>query len=285
MAARLSVCLSFDFDSMSVWLGSDNATAVSRGEFGAVAVPRILSLLERYDAPATFFVPGFTALAYPDLVRRIRDAGHELGHHGVHHESPSRLSEEDERAVLERGVEILREVAGVTPRGWRAPAWKPSASSLRLLVEAGFLYDSSLMSGDFLAYYARVDDRWSRAEGLTFGRPSPLVELPVYWGLDDFPYFEYLPPNGGGLKAPSEVLAVWEGDFDYAYQHCPGGVFTLTMHPQVIGRGHRLLMLERFVERARALDDVVFVRMGDYAAAWAAANPAASNPPHPAAAP
>src|SRR5262249_44730863 len=62
----LSVCLSFDFDAMSVWIaGTENPATISRGEFGAVAIPRILSLLERHGARATFFIPGHTALAYP----------------------------------------------------------------------------------------------------------------------------------------------------------------------------------------------------------------------------
>src|SRR4029453_18382343 len=79
---RLSVCFTFDFDALSPWvlgMAGRNVAALSRGEFGAVAVPRILALLERHDIPATFFVPGHPALAYPELVREIRDAGHELG--------------------------------------------------------------------------------------------------------------------------------------------------------------------------------------------------------------
>ena len=68
--------------------------------------------------------------------------------------------------------------------------------------------------------------------------------VPIYWGLDDFPYFEYIPPKGGGLGAPSVALEVWRGDFDWANKNVPHGVFPLTMHPQVIGRGHRMTMLE-----------------------------------------
>ena len=52
---NLSVCLSFDFDAMCVWIaGTDNPATISRGEFGAVAIPRILALLERHHARATF---------------------------------------------------------------------------------------------------------------------------------------------------------------------------------------------------------------------------------------
>jgi peptidoglycan/xylan/chitin deacetylase (PgdA/CDA1 family) len=59
-----------------------------------------------------------------------------------------------------------------------------------------------------------------------------------------------LPPSSPlGLSAPSKVEEIWLGEFEYMRRHVPNGVFTLTMHPQVIGRGHRLLLLERLIER------------------------------------
>src|SRR6266516_1846683 len=112
---RLSVCLTFDFDALSPWvleMAGGNVAALSRGEFGAVAVPRILALLERHDLQATFFVPGHTALAYPDLVLRIHAEGHELGHHGWVHEPLSGLLPAQEREILARGLDALDRVAG-----------------------------------------------------------------------------------------------------------------------------------------------------------------------------
>ncbi|MDP9368813.1 MAG: hypothetical protein M3Q03_11150, partial [Chloroflexota bacterium] len=44
---------------------------------------------------------------------------------------------------------------------------------------------------------------------------------------------------------------IWRGEFDFMCRDVPGGVFTLTMHPQVIGRGHRMLMLERLIEHMK----------------------------------
>ena len=82
MAANVSVCLSFDFDAICVWLGSLNATspsAISRGEFGAVATERLLEMLARWEIKSTWFIPGHTIDTYPDLVRRVADAGHEIG--------------------------------------------------------------------------------------------------------------------------------------------------------------------------------------------------------------
>jgi hypothetical protein len=89
MAANVSVCLSFDFDAISVWLGSLNATspsAISRGEFGAVATERLLEMLARWEITSTWFIPGHTIDTYPDLVRRVADAGHEIGHHNYCHD-------------------------------------------------------------------------------------------------------------------------------------------------------------------------------------------------------
>ena len=60
-----TVCLTFDFDGMSIWIGSfksNNPSMISRGEFGTIGLERVLKLLDKHEAPATFFVPGHTAL-------------------------------------------------------------------------------------------------------------------------------------------------------------------------------------------------------------------------------
>src|SRR5215207_924898 len=89
-----TVCLTFDFDAISLWIGpfaARSPSAISRGEFGAVGVGRILTLLERMAIPATFFITGHTAETYPTIVRDIAAAGHEIGHHGYLHENPIAL--------------------------------------------------------------------------------------------------------------------------------------------------------------------------------------------------
>jgi len=264
----LTVCLTFDFDAISVWLQTGSPSAMSRGEFGARAVPRILKLLDHRSIPATFFVPGHTVLTYPDVVRRIRDAGHELAHHGWVHENPARIDEPAERRAMEKGLEAFDTVAGVRPTGWRSPAWDMSERSVDLLLEHGFRYDSSMMGDDFFPYWVRRGDVADPDGPYAFGEPADLVQIPVYWGLDDFPVFEFVPGRNGGLAAPGAVREIWQGDFDFAYRDCAGGVYTLTMHPQVIGRGHRFLMLEALVDYFASNDDVVFSRMDEAADAW-----------------
>ena len=93
------------------------------------------------------------------------------------------------------------------------------------------------------------------------------------WALDDWPHFEPGAKGVGPMSAASKVEEIWVGELRYAWEREPGGVLTITMHPEAIGRGHRLLMLERFIATARELDGVVFERLDRVVAGWTAANP------------
>ena len=77
-----------------------------------VAVPRLLRMLDRRRLRTTFFVPGWVAETWPDVVRSIRDAGHEIGHHGYMHESVRGKDEATEEGYLTRGLEALDSVLG-----------------------------------------------------------------------------------------------------------------------------------------------------------------------------
>ena len=278
MTPRLSVCLSFDFDAMSGWIvGTDNPAAISRGEFGAVAIPRILDLLAAHDARATFFTPGHTALAYPELVREIRDQGHELAHHGWVHESPAAFDRAGECANFERGLEALDRVAGVRPIGYRAPAQEFSRNTIDVLLEYGMAYDSSCAGSDFTPYRLRRGDRWSKTDAYEFGDVADLVEVPTSFGLNDWSVFEFDPGWSTNQQPPRVVREIWQAEFDYAYANVPGGAFTLCLHPQVIGRGSRLLMLDGLVRYMEAHAGVAFETCGDCAARWRAQHPFAPD--------
>ena len=274
----LSCCISFDFDAMSSWIGSlksNNPSMISRGQFGAVALPRILALLEDRGIRASFAVPGHTAYAYPRLIDQIVDGGHEIVHHGWVHENPAAFDEDGERRVLELGLEALERVAGVRPLGYRSPAWDLSPRSVDLLLEYGFQYDSSCMGHDFFPYYLRSGDRWSLDRAYHFGRTVDLVELPVTWMLDDFPPAEFVLGMNTGLQPASAIEENWRADFDFAYRDCKGGAFVLTLHPQTIGRGRYFLMLERLLDYYAGHAGVLFEPMGEFVARWAADNPLA----------
>jgi peptidoglycan/xylan/chitin deacetylase (PgdA/CDA1 family) len=272
----LSVCLSFDFDAMSVWIPhTENPAMISRGEFGPVAIPRILSLLERHAARATFFIPGHTALAYPWLVREIVAAGHEVGHHGWVHENPALQTVEAEREIFRRGLDALGRVAGVEPIGYRSPAANFSVNTIDVLLENGLVYDSSCAGSDFTPYYLRQGDVVSKTEPYVFGQAANLVEMPFSWSLDDFPHFEFEVGWSTDQAPPSRVYEIWHGEFEYAHANAGGGFLGICMHPQVIGRGHRITMLDRLVSSMHTFEGVVFEPLGDYARRWRDANPLA----------
>ncbi|MEI2416032.1 polysaccharide deacetylase [Orrella sp. JC864] len=250
---RHIACLTFDFDAMSglVARGLTTPTPVSRGEFGAVAVPRILSLLARYDAKASFFIPGVVIGTYPQVCEQIVRAGHEIGHHGWTHVPPSSLTLEQEEEGLARGTESIVRLTGKPPVGYRSPSWDLGPNTLALLLKHGFLYESSMMGNDHEPYRVRQGDVVSLDAPMVFGRPTPLIEMPISWSLDDFPHFEFLRVGQSvtpGLMNASGVLENWLGDFQYMARTCDWGVLTYTCHPYVIGRGHRMLMLERLIE-------------------------------------
>ena len=272
-APRLTVALTIDHDAISDSIRrGDPPVKLSHGEFGPrVGAKRILSLLERHAIPATWFVPGHTLTTFTDDTAAIVAGGHELACHGWFHEDFAQLTDDEQRAVLERSVDAVRAVTGAAPAGFRAPYWSLGPRTTELIEAAGFRYDSSLMAGDYDLYRIRQGDRHSMADGTHWGREGSLVEVPVYWAMDDWPHFE--PGVGGpGLSAPSAVLEIWTEELRYAHAHAPGGLLMVTVHPECIGRGHRMAMLECFVEIAAAMDGVVFERLDVVVDRWLAAD-------------
>ncbi len=251
--AQLRVCIGFDFDAISGFIarGLTSPTPISRGEFGPVAVPRILSLLAKYHVPSTWFVPGHTLETYPDECRKVFDAGHEIGHHGYTHMPPNDMSREEEEEGLVRGNEQIRKLTGRNAVGYRSPSWDLSPNSVELLLEHGFVYDSSMMGNDYMPYRVRQGDVIELQKPARYGPASRLIELPVSWTLDDYPHFEFLRTKATilpGLQNANGVLDNWIGDFVYMQQHVEWGVLSYTFHPFVIGRGHRMLVLEKLLK-------------------------------------
>lgn len=249
--ARCAVVLSFDVDAETLWLIADPANAhkpglLSMGHYGpTVGVPLILDLLARHGLHASFFVPGWTAEQYPAMMRAIVAAGHEIGHHGWIHETPTSLTAAAEREVMERGLRAIEATAGVRPVGYRSPAWEFSANTLGLLSEYGFQYSSNLMD-TFLPY--RHPE-------------TQVMELPVQWILDDAPFFLFRPSGATRPIQPAAVaLQAWQEEFAGIYEY--GGLCMVTMHPQLSGRPGRVQMLERFIAAARAMPEPVWFATG-----------------------
>jgi peptidoglycan/xylan/chitin deacetylase (PgdA/CDA1 family) len=242
--ASCAVTLTFDNFGESYDLlryghaGGANADGVYAPRRG---VERVCDLLERRGISATFFVEGWNARKYADLAREVVARGHELASHGWLHEQWSELAPARERELIQRTTEALSEATGAAPRGWRAPAGLTTTSTLRLLREAGYRYDSS-MGDDDVPYLLQLD------------AGAELAELPWSWPLDDAVYYAH----PGTLRRPSAVAGLWKEEFDAAYALT--GAFMLVCHPRYTGRPARILALEQLLEHIQSHDNVWFAR-------------------------
>ena len=262
---RHIVCLTFDFDTQSAFIarGQTTPTMLSRGEFGAMASGRILDFLARYDIRSTWFIPGFTIESWPAECERVVEAHHEVAHHSWAHIPNASQTREEEEADLFRANEAIQRLTGRYARGYRSPSWDLSENTLDLLLQHGFDYDSSLMAADYQPHFARRGDKAVLGEPFHFGEPTPLLEMPISWSLDDYPHFEYLRTPTTilpGLASARLVMENWLDEFLYMKKSCDWGILTYTMHPLVIGRGYRMLNFEKLVT-ALASEGAVFSTM------------------------
>lgn len=248
--------LSFDVDAESAILAqgrryANHAMVMTHQAYGPlVGVPRLLALLNEFDLPATFFVPGLTAERYPAAVDAILSAGHEVAHHSYSHRSPVDLTADEERRDFERALAVLEHL-GVKPRGHRAALWEASWRTPELVAEYGLAYDSSLMDDDH-PYLLETES-------------GTIVEICPHWSLDDWEQYAFLPrpPIGQVIESPQKVLESWTQELDGMRQHhC---LFMLTSHPFLSGRPGRIEALRKLVNHALSCGDVSFATASDVA--------------------
>jgi len=242
--SRVAVCLSFDVDNESYLLarGETSPTTLSAADFGAqTGLPRILALLDRYQIPASFFIPAVSAMLHPEMIPAILKSGrNEIGVHGWIHESLPPLSREEESRLLNRAIDYLTNATGKRPVGYRAPAWAFSQHTIGLLRSAGFLYDSSLQA---------MDEPY---ELVSNGEKTGIVELAIDWTLTETPYLG----RGGTMPSPELLYKLYQDEFDSAYeQHT---MFVLTLHPHVTGHRAPMRHLDEFVSYMKSKPGVWF---------------------------
>ena len=165
-------------------------------------VDRLLELLSRHSATATFFTLGWVAERQPAMVKTIAAAGHEVASHGFDHRRVTELSPEEFREQVRRTKAILEGLSGQPCVGYRAPNYSIVAGrewALDILVEEGYRYDSSLFPIRRPGYgYAGGgrDPHWlTRPAGRLLEVPPATVRwlglnLPAAGGA----YFRLLPP-------------------------------------------------------------------------------------------
>jgi len=264
-----AACLTFDLDAEAAVLTADISSVhrmspMSHQAYGPLAgVPRILGPLAKHDIKATFFVPGYSAHRYPAVVRSIAEAGHEIGHHSYFHENTIGMDARTEADMIDLGLEALWDVAGVRPAGYRAPMWELTYNTPGLLAERGFLYDSSLMDSDH-PYRLAVTGGGGGGDGDGDGGQS-LVEVPAWWGLDDWEQYAFLPDliGSGVIESPAKALEMWSLELEAMF--VLGAAFVLTCHPFLSGRPARARALDHLIGRMTAMPGLWITTVGDVA--------------------
>lgn len=165
----------------------------------------LLDLLDELGVSATFFVAGITAERHPEALLDVRDRGHELACHGYEHRRAFRQGERAFRHDVERGIQAVERICGVTPLGYRAPWFsitRDSAWAHDVLRELGFRYDSSLFDSPRIP---------NRLPGIPAGPAllpvgAPLWELPVaVWRRGSL----VLPLGGGAYWRALPAAVLW----------------------------------------------------------------------------
>jgi peptidoglycan/xylan/chitin deacetylase (PgdA/CDA1 family) len=282
MAKDILCGFGIDVDAVAGWLGSyggeDSPDDISRGLFaGEVGSPRLLKMFDRMGIKTTWFIPGHSIETFPEQMKAVADAGHEIGIHGYSHENPIAMTREQERAVLDKSIDLVGKLAGRAPTGYVAPWWEFSPVTNELLIERGIKYDHSLMHNDFHPYYVRVGDEWTRIDysaqpeswmkPLKRGQETGLIEIPANWYLDDLPPMMFIKkaPNSHGFVNPRDIEQMWRDQFDWVYREMDYAVFPITIHPDVSGRPQVLLMLERLFDYIKGHEGVRFCTMDEMA--------------------
>jgi peptidoglycan/xylan/chitin deacetylase (PgdA/CDA1 family) len=290
MAKEILCGFGVDVDAVAGWLGSyggeDSPDDISRGMFaGEVGSLRLLKLFERFGIKTTWFIPGHSIETFPQQMKAVAQAGHEIGIHGYSHENPIAMTPEQEEAVLDKCIDLVTKLQGKRPTGYVAPWWEFSAVSNELLIKKGIKYDHSLMHQDFQPYYVRVGDSWTKIDyskkpqswmkPLVRGHETDLIEIPASWHLDDLPPMMFIKkaPNSHGFVSPYAIEEMWRDQFDWVYREYDYAVFAMTIHPDVSGRPHVLMMLERLYHHIIRHPGVRFCTMNEMADDFAKRSP------------
>ena len=142
----------------------------------------LLDLLDSITAKvqATFFVLGWVAERYPDLVREIQKRGHEVASHGFEHHLCYNQTLEELRQDLIKSKGLLENLIGAEVTGYRAPSFSIADETIRIVQEAGYLYDSSYNSyGGHGRYGSLTLPKAQKQDLPLYALASAFYEIPV----------------------------------------------------------------------------------------------------------
>ena len=220
-------------------------------EYGSrVGVWRLLDLLDRYQAPSTFFCCALALERNPAAAREIVARGHEVCGHGYRWEEHHLMSRDQEHESIRKTVESLTHTTGQRPVGWFTRYGASINTRELVATEGGFIYDSGAMNDD-LPYYTTVNGH-------------PWLVVPYSMETNDARFWR------GGLTSVSDFYEYLKDTFDCLFQeglHTPK-MMSVGLHCRIAGRPARSMAVQRFLEYARGFPGVWFARRDEIARWW-----------------
>lgn len=208
------------------------AEAISRDDWSSMEyrveanTERLLELFDRKGTQATFFTLGWVAERSPQLVRRIRQAGHEVSSHGYSHKLIYEQTPEEFREETRKSKQILEDILGEPIDGYRAASYSITARSrwaLDILCEEGFTWDSSIFPVHHDRYGMPGSPRWPHR--LTTDNGHELAEFPL--STLQLPGY-VLPIAGGGYF---RLFPYWFSRWGLGTINRKGQPFVFYLHP------------------------------------------------------
>ena len=212
--------------------------AISWAAYGAKrGIYRLLDAFARHGVKASVMVSAVLAERAPEAVKAVGDAGHEiLSHSYAMDVIPALMAEDDERRNIQRCTTLLEAVSGKRVKGWLSPRGTPSASTARLLAEAGYAWYGDVFDDD-LPYVQ------------TFGGRK-IVAIPLATDVNDMPSMKYGNP-------PRMMLETFEEHLNrIAERHEGPVIIDVTAHAHIFGRPHGAHYYEKIVQAAAGNRDI-----------------------------
>lgn len=184
-----------------------------------LVVPRFLKFLAERQLKITVFIVGQDAALEKNqaALASISAAGHEVGNHSFHHEPWLHLYSRDELiAELARTEDVLEQVTGQRPIGFRGPGYSQSPELIRVLAERGYQYDASTLptfigplARLFYFFTARLNQQQKQERGRLFGTIAD--------GLRPLKAYRWPAPNDGMIEIPVTTIPIFRTPFHFSY--------------------------------------------------------------------
>ena len=243
---------------LAVKPGIRNFSNESNYAYGINAgAPRIFDLLERRNIKATFTAAAQSLERAPQIAQRITDGNHETCAHGFRWQPQHKMGEDEERKFIRLATNSIRKTTGTRPIGWLS-RYLFTANTRRLLIEEGYRYHMDDYSDD--------KPFWD-----TQTKPGhPILILPYAIDTNDMKMW----------NAPAYTPRAWLEylndtlDFLRTEGVSAPRMMSLGLHLRIIGRPGRMAILDEFLERTQALEEVWIATRAEIMECWTAQFPA-----------